>query len=61
LAVIRWLGTARQWRPGSRVLMFIVAILAQAVQVTGLVGLMDTWIDYRRRFALSGPRSGSLK
>jgi len=61
LAVIRWLGTARQWRPGSRVLMFIVAVLAQAVQVTGLVGLMDTWIDYRRRFALSGPRSGSLK
>jgi hypothetical protein len=61
LAVIRWLGTARGWRPGSKVLMFIVAVLAQLVQVTGLVGLMDTWIDYRRRFALSGPRSGPLK
>ena len=61
LAVVRALGTARQWKPGSRVLMFIVAVLAQAVQFTGLVGLMDTWIDYRRRFAVSGPGTGPLK
>jgi uncharacterized protein YybS (DUF2232 family) len=59
LAVIRWLGTARQWRPGSRVLLFICAVIAQSFQLTGLVGLLDTWIDYRKRFALtsSGPRS----
>ena len=53
--MVRALGTARQWKPGSRVLMFIVAVLAQAVQFTGLVGLMDTWIDYRKRFALKTP------
>jgi uncharacterized protein YybS (DUF2232 family) len=62
LGVIRWLGWARQWRPGSRAAVFILAVFAQALfQLTGLVGLLDTWIDYRRRFALKSPGAGSAR
>ena len=61
LGVLRWLGTAREWRPGSRTLVFISAVLAQAFfQLTGLVGLLDTWIDYRKRYALKSAGPGSL-
>ena len=55
LGVLRWLGTARQWGSGSRTLVFISAVVAQFFQLTGLVGLLDTWIDYRKRFALKSP------
>ena len=62
LGVLRWLGANRQWRPGSRTALFISAVLAQAFfQLTGLVGLLDTWIDYRKRFAFKSPGSGSLR
>ena len=30
-------------------------------QFTGLMGLLDTWIDYRKRFALKGSGPGSLR
>jgi uncharacterized protein YybS (DUF2232 family) len=62
LGVLRWFGATRQWRPGSRTVLFISAVLAQAFfQLTGLVGLLDTWIDYRKRFAFKSPGPGSLK
>jgi len=61
LGVLRWLGANRQWRPGSRTALFISAVLAQAFfQLTGLLGLLDTWIDYRKRFAFKSPGPGSL-
>lgn len=60
LGVLRWLGNNRQWRSGPRVLAFISAVVAQLFQLTGLVGLLDTWIDYRKRFALKGSGPGSL-
>ena len=61
LGVLRWLGANRQWRPGSRAALFISAVLAQAFfQLTGLLGLLDTWIDYRKRFAFKSPGPGSL-
>ena len=60
LGVLRFFGAARQWRPGSRALVFVSAIVAQLFQLTGLVGLMDTWIDYRKRFALKSSGPGSL-
>ena len=60
LGVLRWFGWDRQWRPGSRTALFVPAVLAQAFfQLTGLVGLLDTWIDYRKRFALKSPGPGS--
>jgi hypothetical protein len=58
LAVLSWLGKARQWRSGARVLVFISAVMAQFFQFTGLMGLFDTWIDYRKRFALKGSGPG---
>ena len=62
LGVLRWFGATRQWRPGSRTALFISAVVAQAFfQLTGLVGLLDTWIDYRKRFALKSPGPGSLR
>jgi len=60
LGVLRWFGWDRKWQPGSRTALFVLAVVAQGLtQLTGLVGLMDTWIDYRKRFALKSPGSGS--
>jgi uncharacterized protein YybS (DUF2232 family) len=62
LGVLRWFGWNRQWQPGSRTALFILAVAAQAFfQLTGLVGLLDTWIDYRKRFALKTPGPDSLR
>jgi len=61
LGVLRWFGSTRQWRRGPRVLAFVSAVLAQVFQFTGLLGLLDTWIDYRKRFALKGSGPGSLR
>jgi uncharacterized protein YybS (DUF2232 family) len=61
LGVLRWFGWDRKWQPGSRAALFVLAVVVQALsQLTGLVGLLDTWIDYRRRFALKSPGPGSL-
>lgn len=61
LGVLRWLGDTRQWRSGPRALAFVSAVVAQLFQFTGLVGLLDTWIDYRKRFALKSSGPGSLR
>jgi len=62
LAVAQWLATTREFRPGSRFALFVAAILGQVLfQLTGLVGLLDTWLDYRRRFALKRPGTGSVR
>ena len=62
LGVLRWFGASREWRSGSRTALFVSAVLAQAFfQLTGLVGLLDTWIDYRKRFALKSPGPGPLR
>jgi uncharacterized protein YybS (DUF2232 family) len=60
LGVLRWFGWDRKWQPGSRAALFVVAVVVQAFsQLTGLVGLLDTWIDYRKRFALKSSGPGS--
>jgi uncharacterized protein YybS (DUF2232 family) len=62
LGVLRWFGATRQWRSGSRKALFVSAVLAQAFfQLTGLMGLLDTWIDYRKRFAFKSPGPGALR
>lgn len=62
LAVARWFVTTRQLRSGPRTVLYIGAILGQALfQLTGLVGLFDTWLDYRRRFALKSPGTGPVR
>ncbi|MFH0915931.1 MAG: DUF2232 domain-containing protein [bacterium] len=62
LAVVRWFATTRQLRPGPRTALYIGAILGQVLfQLTGLVGLFDTWLDYRKRFALKNPGTGPVR
>jgi uncharacterized protein YybS (DUF2232 family) len=62
LAVARWFILSRQLRQGSRAALYIGAILGQALlQLTGLAGLLDTWLDYRKRFALKSPGTGPVR
>jgi uncharacterized protein YybS (DUF2232 family) len=62
LAVVRWFVLTRQLRPGSRTALYVAAVLGQALlQLTGLLGLFDTWLDYRKRFALKSPGAGSAR
>ncbi len=59
LALVHWYGTTRQLGRGSRSALYVVAVLAQALlQLTGLLGLFDTWLDCRKRFALKTPGAG---
>ena len=62
LAVARWFVTTRRLRPGTRTALYVGAILGQVLfQLTGLVGLFDTWLDYRKRFALKNPGTGPVR
>jgi len=43
------------------VALFAAAVVGQVlVHLTALAGLFDTWLDYRKRFALKSPGAGSL-
>jgi len=62
LAVARWFAVTRRLQPGSRTALYAAAVLAQLVlQLTGLVGLFDTWVNYRKRFALKNPGTGPVR
>jgi len=62
LAVAHWFAVDRQMRGGRRVTLYVVAVLAHLLfQLTGLFGLFDTWVDYRKRFARKSPGTGALK
>jgi hypothetical protein len=61
LAVLRWFVLTRGIRPGSGVALFVAAVIGQIlVHLTALAGLFDTWVDYRKRFALKSPDAGPL-
>jgi uncharacterized protein YybS (DUF2232 family) len=62
LAVAHCLAVHRQLRPGRRAALYAAACLGQIFfQLTGLFGLFDTWVDYRKRFALKIPGAGPAK
>ena len=62
LAVVRWFVVTRRLSPGSGVALFVAAVVGQVlVHLTALAGLFDTWLDYRKRFALKSPGAGSLR
>ncbi len=66
LAVLHWFAVGRRISRGGRGALYAIAVLTQVLcQLTGLVGLFDTWIYYRKRFALKsssmGPRGGIHK
>ncbi len=59
LAIVRWYARTRQVQPGASTALYLAAVFGQAfLQLTGLLGLFDTWLDCRRRFALKSPRPG---
>jgi uncharacterized protein YybS (DUF2232 family) len=56
LAVTRWFAVTRNMSGGAWTALCTAGILAQMLfQITGLVGLFDTWVDFRRRFVPKGP------
>jgi len=60
VAVARWFAVRRHMSGVGWGVLFVAAVLAQMLfQLTGLVGLFDTWIDYRKRFAVKHPEAGS--
>jgi uncharacterized protein YybS (DUF2232 family) len=57
LALIHWFSVSRRLSGGTRVLLYGGALVAQfLLWVLSWVGLLDTWFDYRKRFA---PREDS--
>jgi uncharacterized protein YybS (DUF2232 family) len=64
MALAHWFALSRRLRAGSRLLVFGLALFTQLV--LGLVtwaGLLDTWLDYRKRFAppkQGPPRAAAL-
>jgi uncharacterized protein YybS (DUF2232 family) len=60
LAVAVWYGRTRGLGAGGKVLLYLAAVLAQSLLLlTSWAGLLDTWFDYRKRFAPRGPGSGA--
>jgi uncharacterized protein YybS (DUF2232 family) len=59
LAIVHWYARTRQVPSGAKSALYVAAVFGQAfLQLTGLLGLFDTWLDCRRRFALKSPRPG---
>ncbi len=59
LAIVRWYVNTRKVQGGAGTALYLAAVLGQVfLQLTGLLGLFDTWLDCRRRFALKSPRPG---
>lgn len=59
MALVHWYGIGRNLTRGSRRVLYVGAVLAQVLlQLTGLLGLFDTWLDCRRRFPAKSPGSG---
>jgi uncharacterized protein YybS (DUF2232 family) len=60
VAVARWFAVKHRKGQGAWVALLIAAVLGQMLfQLTGLVGLFDTWVNYRKRYAQKSPRAGS--
>jgi hypothetical protein len=60
LAVAHWLTVTRPYSAGMKAVVYGAAVVGQlAVQLTSWAGLLDTWFDYRKRFAPRAPQAGS--
>ena len=59
LALACWFARVGKLGPGSRGMLYFVAVLGQVfLQLTGLVGLFDSWVDFRKRFAQKTLKKG---
>lgn len=52
LAVVHWYTVSRKVAGGRRALIYAIALMSQFfLQLVSWAGLLDTWFDYRERFA----------
>jgi len=62
LALVHWWAGTRKVKTGARLGLYLAAVVGQVFfQLTGLLGLLDTWFDYRRRFAMRNAGSGPAR
>jgi len=60
LSVAHWFVVTRRHGAGVRIAVYGGAVLGQLLlQITSWAGLLDTWFDYRKRFAPRAPKAGS--
>jgi uncharacterized protein YybS (DUF2232 family) len=60
LSVAHWFVTTRRSTAGTRTMIYGAAVVGQLLlQVTSWAGLLDTWFDYRKRFAPRAPEAGT--
>jgi uncharacterized protein YybS (DUF2232 family) len=60
LALANWYARLRHLRPGMRAALYLAAVLGQfMLLLTSWAGLLDTWLDLRKRFAPPGSDSGA--
>jgi hypothetical protein len=58
LSVAHWFVVTRKYGPGGRIAVYGAAVIGQLMlQLTSWAGLLDTWFDYRKRFALPKPEA----
>jgi uncharacterized protein YybS (DUF2232 family) len=61
LAVAQWFVVSRRMSVGGRVAVYGAAIVGQLlIQLTSWAGLLDTWLDYRKRFAPAPPAGDGI-
>lgn len=59
LAVAHWIAVTRKYSAGRKAVIYGAAVVGQLmIQLTSWAGLLDTWFDYRKRFAPKAPQAG---
>jgi uncharacterized protein YybS (DUF2232 family) len=58
LAVTHWSAKRKQYKTGTRVLVYLLSVIF--LPFTGILGLLDTWVNYRKRYAAGNPGAGSV-
>lgn len=60
LSVAHWFVVTRGHSTGVRTIVYGTAVVGQVLlQITSWAGLLDTWFDYRKRFAPRVPQAGA--
>lgn len=60
LSVAHWFVISRGYGAGGKMVVYGTAVMGQLLlQFTSWAGLLDTWFDYRKRFAPRGQETGS--
>lgn len=58
LAVTHWSAKRKKYKTGTRVLVYLLSVIF--LPFTGILGLVDTWVNYRKRYAAGNSGAGSV-